>query len=297
MKIKLEGVYPPIATPFDADGEMDAEALAGNIRRWNRADLAGYVVGGSNGESVLLRDGELCCAVEAVRAEAPEDKVVIAGTGRESTRDTIALTQEAARAGAQAALVMTPSFFAGQMTHEALLEHYQSVADASEIPIILYNVPKFTHLNLLVSTAAALARHDNIVGLKDSAGDIAQIIALRNACPGDFAILVGNGGAFYSAVEAGASGAVLALANVAPQACADIARWIAQGRHEDARRAHARLFPVNRAITVTYGIPGLKAAMDLLGYYGGPPRPPLMPVSEQVRDNIGAILRQGGLLA
>jgi len=295
--MELQGVYPPIATPFDDDGALNLTALAGNIRRWNEADLAGYVVGGSNGESVLLQQDEVCRAVEVVRREAKEDQLVIAGTGRESTRETIALTQDAARAGSQAALVMTPSFFGGQMTHEALLEHYRRVADASDVPIILYNVPKFTHLNLPVATAALLATHENVVGMKDSAGDIAQIIALLNAYPSGFAILVGNGGAFYSAMEAGACGAVLALANVAPQACADIARWVSEGDHERARRKHARLLPVNRAITATYGIPGLKVALDLLGYYGGPPRAPLLPASAQVADNVAAILRKAGLLS
>ena len=294
--MRIAGVLPPIATPFDDNGHLHKEALAENIRKWNDTGLAGYVVAGSNGESALLEFDEVIEALHVSRRAASADKLIIAGTGRQSTQATIRLTHAAADAGADAALVITPSFYGGQMTPAALIRHYETLADASPLPLIVYNVPKFTHLNIAPETVARLVHHENIVGIKDSAGNIGQIIDLVRVCAPGFSIMMGNGPAFFSGLQAGASGGILALANVAPRECVEIWRLVGEGRHDQAREIHYRLMPVGRAVTSGYGIPGLKAALDHLGYHGGIPRPPLLPADEATREAIRAILAEAGLL-
>lgn len=292
----LAGVYPPIATPFDERGQLDAAAMAFNIAKWEQTGLHGYCVAGSNGESVLLTDEEVCQAVQLVRQAAAPDKLVIAGTGRESTAATIRLSQAVAEAGANAALVMTPSFYGGEMGPSAMLRHYEAVAEASPIPVMVYNVPKFTNLNIAPATVAQLAAHPNIVGIKDSAGNIGQIIDLLRLCPPDFEVLVGNGPAFLSGMAVGAVGGVLAVANVAPREYVAIWELVRAGRFEEARAIHFRLMPIGHAVTSGYGVPGLKAALDLLGYRGGAPRPPLLPADAATRRALQTILQEAGLL-
>ncbi len=294
--MRLTGILPPIVTPFDLHGDIDWAAFDANIDRWNETGLAGYVVAGSNGESAALTTDEIVALTERVRCRALPGQQVVAGTGRQSTRETIALTRAAAAAGADLALVMTPSFFAEQMTATALVEHYQRVADASPVPVLLYNVPKYTHVNLTPATAATLARHPNIVGLKDSSGNITQMIGLLRACPADFSLLVGNGGAFLSAVTLGACGAVLALANVAPRECVRVLELIRAGEGAAAQELAFRLVPVNTAVTVTYGVPGLKAALTQLGYRGGAPRLPLLPLGADDQAGLRAVLSAAQLL-
>jgi 4-hydroxy-2-oxoglutarate aldolase len=294
--MQVTGILPPIITPFDDRGEIDWTALDANLERWNETGLAGYVVAGSNGESASLTCDEVAALTERVRLRALPQQQVIAGTGRQSTRETIALTRAAAAAGADLVLVMTPSFFAEQMGGPALVEHYQRVADASPVPVLLYNVPKYTHVNMAPATVAALAQHPNIVGLKDSSGNITQMIGLLSVCPRDFSLLVGNGGAFLSAVALGACGAVLALANVAPRECVRVYELIDSGEAAAAQELAFRLVPVNTAVTVTYGVPGLKAALTQLGYRGGVPRLPLQILGAQEQRDLEAILRKAQLI-
>jgi len=294
--VNLSGVLPPIATPFDAQGRIDKDALAENIAKWNPAGLRGYVVGGSNGESALLEPEEIVKALRVVRAAKREEHLLIAGTGRQATEATIRLTQAAAEAGADVALVMTPSFYPAQMTDAALRQHYVALADKAPIPVMIYNVPKFTHLNISADTVAALVQHPNIVGLKDSAGNIGQLIDLKRLCPPDACIMVGNGPAFFSGLQVGASGGILALANVAARECVRIHELVGLGEYAAAREIHFRLMPVGRAVTAGYGVPGLKCALDLLGFRGGNPRPPLLAVSDNSRATIAKILAEAGLL-
>lgn len=291
----FEGVFPPISTPFTA-GEVAHDKLSENIAQWNQAGLAGYVVLGSNGENVYLSEAEKRAVIATAREAIPSHKLLIVGTGRESTRLTIESTRTAADLGADGALVVTPSYYKGQMTTEALYRHYVSLADASPIPILVYNVPKFTGLNIAPMLVARLARHPRIVGMKDSAGNIGQLIEIIRLAPPDFEVLVGNAPTYFSALGVGAIGAVLALANVAPRECVAIKELFDQGRLDEARALHFRLMPVGRAVTGQFGIGGLKAALDLLGYYGGNPRSPLFyPRPEEVEE-IRGILRQAGLL-
>lgn len=287
--MKLEGVYPPIATPFDAHDRLDTAALAENIQRWEPTGLSGYVVAGSNGESVLLEAEEIALAVRVAKEAAPA-RLVIAGTGRESTRATLRLTNQAAESGADAALVMAPSFFANQMTFAALQRFYEDMAEAAELPIILYNVPQYTHINMAPELVARLAAHPRIVGIKDSAGHIGQLAELVHACPTGFPILVGNAPAFLSGLQAGAAGGVLALANVAPGECVELYQLARAGHYAEAWALYHRLMPLARAVTTGYGVPGLKAALDLLGYRGGRPRPPLLPLGEPERQALAGTI-------
>jgi 4-hydroxy-2-oxoglutarate aldolase len=292
----FEGVYPPIPTPF-VDGEIAHDKLAENLAWWNQTDLAGYVVLGSNGETVYLSEAERAEVLSTARRAIPRDKLLIAGTGAESTRATIERTKAAAEAGADAALVLTPCYYKGQMTAEALRRHYFALADASPIPILIYNVPKFTGLDLSAETILELAQHPNIAGIKDSGGNVTKLGAVIGAAPDHFEVLAGSGGFFYPALVLGAVGGVLALANVAPDQCCQIYQATREGQHGQAQELQLRMIPLNAAVTARFGIPGLKAALDLLGYYGGEPRSPLSPLNSDQVEEIRRILKEAGLLA
>jgi 4-hydroxy-2-oxoglutarate aldolase len=292
----LRGVFAPIPTPFEpASGELAWDRLAENVARWNRTSLAGLVVLGSNGEFVLLEESEKEALVARTRELAAPAKAVVAGTGCESTQATIRLTRACARAGADAVLVVTPHYYKGSMTDQALERYYLDVAEASPAPVLLYNMPRNTGLNLSPALVARLARHPNITGVKDSGGDIAQIAEIIRLVPPSFRVFAGSAGFFLATLALGGAGGTLATANIAPDECCAIQDLWESGRHEEARGLQFRLLPPNRAVTARWGIPGLKAAMDLLGWYGGPPRPPLLPLSETERAELRVILAEAGL--
>ena len=293
--ISLRGVFPPIPTPFDAQGEVDYGALTANLERWNAYGLAGYVVVGSNGEAAFLTEEEKRRVWETARQAIPAGKLLIAGTGCESARQTIALNRLAADAGADAALVVTPHYYANMVSLQALLDHYQAVADASLIPIILYTVPKFTHVDLDATTIARASMHPNIIGLKDSSGNMIKMADIIGSTGPDFQILAGSGGFFLAGLAVGAVGCVPALGNVAPQEVVDIQHLFEARRVEEAAELQRRMVPVNTAVTARFGIPGLKAALDMLGYYGGSVRAPLADLAEGDRRILQDILAEGGL--
>lgn len=280
------GIYTPIATPFRDDGTVDERALAANVSRWMTTPLTGLVVLGSNGEAASLEDAEADRVVEIVRAGVPSSRPLIAGTGRESTRATIAATRRAAAAGADAALVRTPSFFKPQMTSDAFVRHFTEVADASPVPVLLYNVTLYTGVNLLPDAVERLAVHANIVGIKESGSDIGQIAEYVARTPDDFTVLAGSATTLVHALCAGCDGAILALASLAPAECVSMATFVRERRLDEATALQRRLMPLARSVGTTYGVPGLKAALELKGYAGGPPRPPLRPVSSEVVDII-----------
>ena len=280
------GIYTPIATPFRDDGTVDERALAANVSRWMTTPLTGLVVLGSNGEAASLEEAEADRVVEIVRASVPSSRPLIAGTGRESTRATIAATRRAAAAGADAALVRTPSFFKPQMTSDAFVRHYTEVADASPVPVLLYNVTLYTGVNLLPDAVERLAVHPNIVGIKESGSDIGQIAEYVARTPDDFTVLAGSATTLVHALCAGCDGAILALASLAPAECVSMATLVRERRLDEATALQRRLMPLARSVGTTYGVPGLKAALELKGYAGGPPRPPLRPVSSEVVDII-----------
>lgn len=294
--LSLSGVCPPIPTPFDERGDIAYRALTENLERWNEYDLTGYVILGSNGESAYLSDAEKVRVCQAAREAISRDKLMIVGSGCESTRQTIALTRQAAEVGADVALLITPHFFDAQMTTDSLVQHYHAAADASPIPVVLYNVPKFTHVDMDAATVARAAEHPNIIGIKDSGGNITKLADMVRLVPPGFQVLAGSAGFFFAALALGAVGGVLALANVAPQQCIDIYRMFRAGQWPDAAELQRRMVPVNTAITARLGVAGLKAALELLGYYGGPVRSPLLDLTEHEREALQQILDEGGLL-
>lgn len=293
----FHGIFPPLATPFLEDGDLDLNSLKENIKRLNKTGLSGYVVLGSNGEYVYLNKEERLKAIEAVLEFKKEDMKVIAGTGCESLQETIDFTQKTHGMGVDGALIITPHYYKGGMTTKVLSNYYQKVAEHIELPLLLYNVPKNTGINMNSSLIAELAHHENIVGIKDSSGNIAQLSEiLIKTEEEDFTVLVGTASVLSSAIALGAKGGVLALANIAPAQCIEIKTKIEEGRVEEAQRMQMKMLPVNTAITASYGVPGLKVAMDLLGYKGGYPRQPLLPLESNERDALGKILREANLL-
>ena len=280
--LNLSGIYPPIATPFK-DEEVDYAGLRHNVGRWMGTGLRGLLVLGSNGEAASVDDDEAERIVATVREGVPRDRVLLAGTGRQSTRAAMAATTRAARAGADAVLVLTPFYFKSQMTPEALADHYRAIADASPIPVLLYNFTNVTGLNMAPDTVAALSAHPNIVGLKDSNGDIGQVGAVVARVPPSFTVLVGAAATLYPAMMMGASGGIVAAANVVPEVVVRLFDLARAGRHDEARALQRRLTPLANAVTSGYGIAGLKVAMEIAGYVGGGVRRPLRPAKPEVR--------------
>ncbi len=295
-KKSLAGVVPPIPTPFDRQGEVNHRALTDNLERWNKYPLTGYVVMGSNGETVFLSHPEKLAILQTARKAIPSNKWMIAGTGCESTRATIELTREAAEIGADAVLIITPHFYGGKMTADALAGHYFSVADASPRPVLIYNVPKFTHVDLDAGTVARMSEHPNIVGIKDSGGNISKIADMVRMTGKDFQILAGSAGFFFPALAVGAVGGIMAMANISPQQSLDLYDLFRNGLINEAAALQRKVIPLNAAVTARFGIGGLKAALDMLGYYGGPVRSPLLPLSDGERETLSTILAEAGIL-
>jgi 4-hydroxy-2-oxoglutarate aldolase len=289
----LEGIYAALTTPFAGD-EIAADKLRDNVQKYNRTDLAGYLVLGSTGESVSLTDGESLRLVEAFVAATAPGKKIFVGTARESTRGTIDFTNSLAGRGIAAALVRPPSYFKSKMTREALKTHYRTVAEASKLPVLIYNIPQNTGISLEPQLIIELAAHPNIVGLKESSGSLAFLGEVVREVPVDFHYFLGSGHIVYPGLEMGADGAILAVANAAPEMSAEIFRLFKAGKKDEARRLQLDLVPLSKALVEVYGIAGLKYALDLRGYYGGPVRLPLLPVEEKGRQDIASLLKTLG---
>jgi 4-hydroxy-2-oxoglutarate aldolase len=287
--LKLEGVIPPLVTPFRDDGTLDLAAFEANLESAAGDDLGGLLVLGSNGEAGSLEEAEKLVLVRMARAQAGR-RPLLAGTGLESTRATIAFTQKAADAGADAALVLTPHYYKSRMTVEALNRHYTAVADASPVPVFLYSVPAFTGLTWPEALSAELAGHPNVAGMKESSGDIGLLSRIVASVPDRFAVACGSGPVFYPGLCVGAVAGVLALACCAPRPVAALYRAFRAGDHAKARRVQEALTPLAAAVTSIHGVAGLKAAIDLAGRRGGAVRAPLLPVTGAVREQIRAVL-------
>jgi 4-hydroxy-2-oxoglutarate aldolase len=294
--LSMAGIFPPIPTPFDAAGEIDLNALARNFERWNRYPLSGYVVLGSNGEFPYLSESEKLTYFEAVRKLIPPGKLFMAGTACESAHSTIALTKKAASLGADVAILITPSYYKSKMDAAGLSHYYQSVADASPIPVSMYNMPLNTSVDMAPDLIIKLSQHPNIVGLKDSSGNLAKLGEVIRCARSGFQVLAGSAGFLYPALCVGAVGGVLALANIAPQQCCDILSFFQHGKHEDARELQLRMIAPNTAVTARFGVPGLKAALDMLGFYGGNPRSPMLPLPDGQKEILRNILVEAGIL-
>jgi 4-hydroxy-2-oxoglutarate aldolase len=278
----LSGVLAPIPTPFDEHGDISLERLRAALVRWLATPLTGFVVLGSNGEAVFLDDDESDRVIAAARAVVPNGRTFIVGTGRESTRGTLAATRRAAALGADAVLVRTPGFFKTQMTTDAFVHHYTAVADAAPVPVLLYNFTAVTGVTLPIEAVSQLAMHPNIVGMKESGGDILRITDLTALASPRFALMAGSPATFHTAVRLGAAGGILALGAVLPVACVRLFDLTKAGRQDEARALEQQLLPIARLLGSTYGVPGLKTALALVGCDVGSPRLPLMRLDDSV---------------
>lgn len=296
--IDLSGVFAPTITPFDpVSGEADVVAMRRNVRVWLRAPLAGLVLFGSTGEGLLLDDEERTRLLESTRELVDGERLLLAGTGAESTRATVRLTRAAAAAGADAALVHPPFYYKPQMTPEALRDHFLAVAEASPIPVVLYQVPpQYSGVELHPGLVGEVSRHPNIAGIKDSTGDLKTLAAFVDACDRRCAVLVGSGAALFGALETGARGGILAVALLAPHECGEIYRLRQAGDTVASGRLQERVAPVHRMVVAKLGVAGIKAGLDMLDLTGGAPRPPLKPLREKERSQVRAALEEARLL-
>jgi len=294
--LSLDGVFPPIPTPFNTDGDIDLDRLRDNLDRWKEQPLSGYVIGGSNGEFVSLTPDERVEVVQEARVTIPSDSLLIAGSGMESTRATVELTLQMAEVGADAVIVVTPSYYKGLMSAAALENHYRQVADASPVPIILYSVPANTGVDLPLEAVVRLANHPNVVGIKDSGGSVAKIGAMVHETPDGFQVLAGSAGFLLGALAVGAVGTIAALANIAGPELVEMLTQFRSGNLTLAQEIQQRLIEVNTAVTTRFGVPGLKSALDMMGYYGGPVRSPLLPLSDEERGTLRWVLEKAALI-
>ncbi|XP_032046600.1 4-hydroxy-2-oxoglutarate aldolase, mitochondrial [Aythya fuligula] len=295
--LDLGGIFPPLATPFSALQEVDYAQLEANLRRYASIPFRGLVVLGSTGEYPYLAPHERLEVLSCVRRALPRDRLLLAGSGCESTQATVELTVSMAEAGADAALVVTPCYYRGAMSSAALVRHYTEVAEASPIPVVLYSVPANTGLELPLEAVLTLAQHPNVIGIKDSGGDITRIgLIVHKTRQEDFQVLAGSAGFLLASYAVGASGGVCALANVLGAPLCQLESLCRQGCWQEARELQHRLIEPNAAVTRRFGIPGLKQAMEWFGYYGGPCRAPLAPLSPaQVEELRGAFSSTGWL--
>lgn len=294
---RITGILAPATTPFDpVTGEADVIAMRRNLRAWLEHDLAGVVLFGSTGEGVLLDDDERARLLDSAR-DLVGGRLLLAGTGAESTRATIRRSRAAAEAGADAVLVQPPAFYKPQMTPEALRDHYRAVADASPVPVLLYQIPpRFSGVELPAGLVGELAQHPNIAGIKDSSGDLRTLGALVDACGPRCAVLVGSGAILYGALELGVAGGILAVSLLVPQLCVELEGHFRAGEPGRAGRLQERIKPLHQQIVGGLGVAGTKAALELLGYAGGEPRPPLRPLRARDLETVRAALHEAGLL-
>ena len=286
----ISGVFPALVTPFEPDGAVSLRGVRENIRRYNQTAVAGCVVLGSTGESVMLsREAADSVLAASIEVAAPS-KLLIAGTGAESTSETIARTRRAADLGYAAALVKTPYYYKPVYKAETFIRHYRAVADASPIPVLLYSVPQFTGITLETPEILTLAAHPNIVGIKDSSGNIQRAAEIVAGARPDFQVLTGGAAVIYPALAVGARGAILALAAALPEKCAELFLLFESGRHEQAKALQLELAVASKRIVSEQGIAGVKYAMDLRGYNGGLPSLPLLPLAEEKKQSIAAVI-------
>jgi len=291
----FEGVFAALTTPFAGD-EIAVEKFRKNILRYNTTGLAGYVVLGSTGEAVLLGDAESEKLVAAARATAGPEMKVIAGASRESTRLTIEFTSRLAGLGADAVLLKPPHYYKSMMSQDLIKRYYFEVADKSPVPLLIYNIPQNTGISVDPSTVSELSHHPNIAGVKDSSGVLSNLTEVVPGVRPDFHFLLGTGSILLAGLLLGSSGGILALAAAVPELCVEVQILYRRGKLADARQLQLDLAPLNKALTQTLGIPAIKYALDLLGYEGGAPRPPLLSLDETGKAQVRRLLTKLGLL-
>jgi 4-hydroxy-2-oxoglutarate aldolase len=297
IRDRLQGIFPPVTTNFDAvTGEIAPIALRENLRRWVEQPIDGIVLFGSTGEGALLDEDEKVRLTAMSREVVPAGFPLIAGASGESTRGTIRLTKRLAAEGADVMLVHPPAYFGPYLTAAAMLEYFRAVAEESPAPVLLYHIPKYTKVTLEAGFVAELMRHPNVAGLKDSSGDLKRLADFTTACDRGCRIFVGNGSLLYTALELGAAGGILGVADIAPALCAELVQDFRAGNTQKAGRLQERLTPLHREIVAAYGGVGVKAALDLLGWAGGAPRAPLKALGEKERQQVARVMQEAGIL-
>ncbi len=293
--LSFSGIFPPLPTSFDKDENLLPDMIRYNIKKLSEYDLAGFLILGSNGEQVMLSESEKLAAIAAARDALPEGRLLLAGTGCQSTRETISLTRAAATEGAHAVLVINPSYYKGNMNQAELVRHYFDVADASPVPVLVYNMPANTGVDMTARMIIAMAEHPNIVGLKESGGNVVKMgEVLGNVKPG-FQVLAGGAGFLLPALTMGAAGGILASANIAPGHCIEIYNAFVAGDIARARDLQHSIIALNAAVTARWGVPALKAAMDHLRLFGGHVRRPLLPLDEEIKKQLVKMMGENGL--
>jgi 4-hydroxy-2-oxoglutarate aldolase len=290
MMEKIYGVIPPMVSPFRANGDLDCESFVLNIEKWNKDKIAGYLVIGSNSETVYLGEEEKLELVKLTVEHAKKDRLVMVGSGLDSARETIKLTNKCAKLGAHCALVLTPFYYSQAMDSRAMIRFFTEVANNSDIPILIYNVSKFTNVNIGADAIAELSRHKNIVGMKDSNGDVPQLATFLRVADPSFQVMTGTYSAWFPALAMGTTGIISAMANCCPNKIAETQELYEAGKHRESFELYQRMFPVNAAVTGTFGIAGLKYACDYLGYKGGHVRNPLGDLSEEQKEKVRVII-------
>jgi 4-hydroxy-2-oxoglutarate aldolase len=295
MNESFKGIFPPLATPF-VDDKISPEKLKDNIQKYNSFDLAGYVILGTSGESALLSVEESERLVQAGKEAASEGKKIIAGTGLESTKMTLEFTNRMADLNIDAALIRTPSYFKSRMNREALKRHFLLLADKSKVPVIIYNNPRVLGVSVDSKLLIELSKHPNMAGIKDSSGDLSFLAETIPLLDPHFSYLLGAGGVILPGLMLGATGGILAIAGVAPAQCAELYTLYLEGKMEEALKLQLDIAPLNRAVVQIFGIPGLKYSLDMVGYYGGPCRLPLLPLDDESKKEMKAVLSKLRLL-
>jgi 4-hydroxy-2-oxoglutarate aldolase len=297
IRDRLHGIFPPVTTNFDdVTGEIAPIRLRENLRRWVDQPIDGIVLFGSTGEGVLLDEDEKVRLTAMSREVVPAGFPLIAGASAESTRAAARLTQRLAAEGADVMLVHPPAYFGPYLPVAAMLDYFRAVADASPVPVLLYHIPKYTKVTLEAGFIAELMRHPNVAGLKDSSGDIKRFADFTTACDSSCRLFVGNGALLYTALELGAAGGILGVADIAPALCAELVREFRAGNTRNAGRIQSRLTPLHKEIVAAFGAVGVKAALDLLGWAGGAPRAPLKGLSEKDRQQVARVMQEAGIL-
>ena len=295
--ISLNGIFGPVTTPFAPNGEIDTAAFAFNIRAHMDAGLSGVVIAGSTGEAALLDESERSSLIEVAREIVPKNKLVIAGAGAESTRYAIRLAKNAAARGADAVLVVAPHYYSAAMTSDVLLKHYRAVADASPIPVILYNIPKYMHFAIPATVVAELAKHPNIIGIKDSSGNREMFAGFAEAKSPTFSLLSGSGAMLQYSMSLGAKGGILGVSLFAPSLALEIHSAMNRGDTAAATHAQEKVAPLHMKIVAELGVPGVKAALDEVGLKGGPLRMPLVALGPTERAEVAGMIKAAQLVS
>ncbi len=295
MQQEFKGIFTALTTPFQEE-QILLDKFTENINTYNQYELAGYVIGGSTGENVYLTDDERLILLKTAKAAAAPNRKIIAGTGCESTQNTIAATNRAADLGADAALVILPHYYKSLMTEAALRDYFLRIADQARIPLIIYSIPRNTGITPSAELIIELSQHPNILGIKDSSGNLSLLEDAKPSMPDGSTFLLGAGSLIFSGLLLGASGGIITLGAAAPELCTELYGLFLQGKHEEAKELQQNLVPLNQAVTRDYGVPGAKYVLDLRGYYGGPCRSPLLPLDGSAKTHIRKILTDLSLI-